>query len=188
MSLPTLITVQKLQAALHAKAKESASFRFYTLYDKVFRADILWSAYRHCLGNSGASGVDGETFDDIEQYGVERWLNELAETLRTKNYYTKAVRRVWLPKPDGKQQYAYRPERSALDAVQAVHRLLNTGYREVVDAEICVGRLAQEYPGTTARNCCSETTKQRSRLDQKYPSHLSLQQPSRSTTMTHLAE
>jgi RNA-directed DNA polymerase len=168
MSLPTLSSVQKLQKALHAKAKGEPKFRFYALYDKVYRKDVLWSAWRRCLVNGGKPGVDGQTFDDIIQYGHMKWLEELAEELRTKTYQPQPVRRVYIPKPDGKQrplgiptikdrvvqtallivlepifeadlqdeQYAYRAERSALDAVQAVHRLLNAGHTEVVDADL----------------------------------------------------
>ncbi len=104
MSLPTLPKVQKLQDALHAKAKGSPEFRFYTLYDKVYRDDVLWVAHRRCLINGGAAGVDGQTFEDIEQYGVKKWLGELAEELRTKTYRPSPVRRVYIPKPDGKQR------------------------------------------------------------------------------------
>ena len=104
MSLPTLETVQKLQTALHAKAKGEPKFRFYTLYDKVHRKDVLWTAWRRCRNNGGAPGVDGQTFEDIEAYGEMKWLEELAETLRKKTYQPQAVRRVYLPKPDGKQR------------------------------------------------------------------------------------
>ena len=94
MSLPTLPTVQELQKALHAKAKESPAFRFYTLYDKIYRKDVLWCAWRRCLINGGAPGVDKQTFEEIEKYGVMKWLDELAEELRTKKYQPQAVRRV----------------------------------------------------------------------------------------------
>jgi len=104
MSLPTLLKVQKLQAALHAKAKQSPSYRFYALYDKVYRADVLSEAYERCRRNGGAAGVDGQTFEDIEAYGVEQWLGELAQELREKRYRPQAVRRVYIPKPDGKQR------------------------------------------------------------------------------------
>jgi len=96
--------VQKLQAALRAKAKSSPDFRFYTLYDKVFRKDVLWVAFWTCRRNDGAPGVDGQTFADILDYGVDRWLDELAEELRTRTYQPQAVRRVYIPKPDGKQR------------------------------------------------------------------------------------
>lgn len=81
MSLPTLPKVQKLQAASHAKAKGASTFRFYTLYDKVCRDDVLWVAYQRCRINSGAAGIDRQTFADIEQYGVQKWLDELAQEL-----------------------------------------------------------------------------------------------------------
>lgn len=168
MSLETLPKVRKLQAALHAKAKGSPSYRFYALYDKVHRADVLAEGYRRCRANGGAAGVDGQGFEDIEAYGLERWLDELAQELREKRYRPQAVRRVHIPKPDGKkrplgiptvrdrvvqtaavlvlepifeadlqpEQYAYRADRSALDAVGKVHSLVNTGYTEVVDADL----------------------------------------------------
>jgi hypothetical protein len=168
MSLSTPESVRKLRAALHAKAKGSLSYRFYTVYDKLYRADVLAYAYRCCRSNGGAAGVDGQDFADIEAYGLERWLGELAEELRKKTNQPQAVRRVWIPKPDGKQrplgiptvkdrvvqmaavlvlepifeadlqpeQYAYRPERSALDAVRKVHSLVNTGHTKVVDADL----------------------------------------------------
>lgn len=96
--------VQKLQAALHAKAKGSPTFRFYSLYDKVYRKDVLTIAFWQCRFNDGAPGVDGQTFVEIIDYGVERWLDELVEELRTKTYRPQAVRRVYIPKPDGKQR------------------------------------------------------------------------------------
>jgi len=102
--LTPLIKVQMLQERLHAKAKESPNLRFHFLYDKVWRADVLLIAYQRCEANKGAAGVDGQTFADIEKYGVERWLGELAQELRTKTYRPQAVRRVWIPKADGKQR------------------------------------------------------------------------------------
>jgi len=104
MSLPTLPKVQKLQAALHAKAKGAPAYRFYALYDKVYRDDVLWVAYRRCLLNGGAAGIDGQSFEDVERYGVQKWLGELAEELRTKAYRPSPVRRVYIAKPDGKQR------------------------------------------------------------------------------------
>ena len=161
-------SVQRLRTALHTKAKEEPGYRFYLLYDKVYRQDVLAHAYRCCRANKGAAGVDGVQFEDIETYGVERWLGELAERLKKKDYRPVAVRRVWLPKPNGKlrplgiptivdrvvetaamivlepifeadlqpEQYAYRAERGAQDAVKAVHRLLSNGYRDIVDADL----------------------------------------------------
>ena len=67
-------SVRKLQRALHVKAKGSPGQRFHSLYDKVYRADVLAHAYRQCKSNDGTSGVDGQRFEDIESYGVEQWL------------------------------------------------------------------------------------------------------------------
>ena len=168
MSLTPTLTVRKLQAALQAKAKRAPTYRFYSLYDKLHRDDVLEHALARCRENDGAPGVDGQTFGDIEMYGEEKWRGELAEELRNKTYRPQPVRRVWIPKPDGKQrplgiptvrdrvvqmaavlilepifevdlqpeQHAYRPDRSALDAVRAVHSLVNTGHTEVVDADL----------------------------------------------------
>jgi len=103
MILEPPVSVQKLQTALQAKAKESPGYRFYFLYDKVYRKDVLEYAYRCCRANRGAPGVDGQDFVDIEAYGEERWLGELADKLRGKTYRAEAVRRVWIPKADGKK-------------------------------------------------------------------------------------
>jgi RNA-directed DNA polymerase len=167
-NLTTPASVQKLQTALHDKAKESPDFRFYAIYDKVHRKDVLAFAYECCKANGGAAGVDGQTFEDIEAYGVERWLDERAQELKNRTYQPLPVRRVYIPKPDGKQrplgvpairdrvaemaavlvlepifeadlppeQYAYRRDRSALDAVRHVHKLINTGHGEIVDADL----------------------------------------------------
>lgn len=97
-------SLQRLRAALHAKAKSMPNFRFYSLYDKVYRRDVLQVAWEQCRANDGAPGVDRQTFRDIEEYGLERWLDELTEELRTKRYEPQAVRRVYIPKPDGKQR------------------------------------------------------------------------------------
>ena len=104
MSPVTPASVQKLQTALPAKAKESPSFRFYALYDKVYGKDILAFAYQCCKANGGAAGVDGQRFEDIETYGVERWLDELVQELKSRTYQPLPVGRVYIPKPDGKQR------------------------------------------------------------------------------------
>jgi retron-type reverse transcriptase len=96
--------VRKLQKTLYAKAKESPDFRFYSLADKMYREDVLHHAYRCCKRNGGASGVDGRTFDDIVSYGLDRWLGELAEALRSRSYRPEPIRRVYIPKSDGKQR------------------------------------------------------------------------------------
>ena len=78
-NLSTPNSVQKLQTALHAKAKAEAGYRFYALYDKIYCDDILAPAYAQGRSNKGALGVDGQDFADVEAYGVERWLGELAK-------------------------------------------------------------------------------------------------------------
>jgi group II intron reverse transcriptase/maturase len=88
--------------ALHAKAKAEAGYRFYTLYDKISREDILAHAYAQCRSNKGAPGIDGQDFADVEAYGVERWLGELALALKQETYRPDPIRRVFIPKANGK--------------------------------------------------------------------------------------
>jgi RNA-directed DNA polymerase len=107
VSLSPPAKVGKLQAALHTKAKDSPDYRFYALYDKLYRRDVLEYAFERCRANGGAPGVDGQTFADIEAYGVGRWLDELTTELRTGTYQPQPVRRVNIPK-DG-QPGKFRP-------------------------------------------------------------------------------
>jgi len=88
--------------ALHAKAKTEAEYRFYALYDKISREDVLAHAYAQCRSNKGAPGVDGQDFTDIDAYGVERWLGELALVLREETYRPEPIKRVYIPKANGK--------------------------------------------------------------------------------------
>ena len=168
MSLTTPTKVRQLQRALYAKAKAQPTYRFYALYDKIYRKDVLLWAWSCCRANGGSCGVDRQSFAGIESKGVEAWLDQLAKELKEKTYRPQAVRRMMIPKPDGKQrplgiptikdrvaqmaavivleaifeadlmdeQYAYRPKRSAHEAIGEVHGLLNKGYREVVDADL----------------------------------------------------
>jgi RNA-directed DNA polymerase len=101
--LATPEKIRTLQRKLYVKAKGEPDFRFYLLYDKVWRADILEHAYRLCRANGGAAGVDRETFEGIEsrEDGLEGWLSILATELREESYRPQAVRRVMIPKPDG---------------------------------------------------------------------------------------
>jgi group II intron reverse transcriptase/maturase len=101
-NLATPASVQKLQTALHAKAKTDAEYRFYALYDKIYREDILAHAYTQCRSNKGAPGVDGQDFSDVEAYGVQQWLGELAIALKEETYRPDPIRRVFIPKPNGK--------------------------------------------------------------------------------------
>jgi RNA-directed DNA polymerase len=161
--------LRRLQEALYTKAKQEPAYRFYLLYDKVYRADILAHAYALAKQHGGAPGVDGVTFEDIEAAGLERWLAAVGEALRTRTYRPHPVRRVLIPKPGGvgarplgipgildrvvqtaallilqpifeadlePTAYGYRPGRTALEAVQEVHRALCAGHTEVVDADV----------------------------------------------------
>ena len=102
--LPVKLTT--LRQRLYRKAKLEPKFRFYTLYDRIYRRDVLSSAYRIARANKGKAGVDGVTFEDIEGSpgGVEGFLDEIQESLRTKTYRASAVRRGWIPKPDGRKR------------------------------------------------------------------------------------
>jgi len=95
---------RELQRALYRAAKASATRRFHALYDKVYRMDILRRAWREVKANAGAAGVDGRTIGAIEQYGVEQFLEELAADLREGKYWPQPVRRVFIPKADGKRR------------------------------------------------------------------------------------
>ena len=160
MSLTKPDAVRTLQRKLYIKAKAEPEFRFYQLYDKVWRDDFLAHAYALARSNAGASGVDGETFEQIEERGSEKWLAGLREELRSKTYRSQPVRRVMIPKPNGGERalgiptirdrvvqtavklviepifeadlepntYGYRPQRSANDAIEKVHKLLIDGY------------------------------------------------------------
>ncbi len=97
-NLTTPKSVQKLQMALHAKAKAAPGYRFYALYDKISRDDILAHAWAQCRSNQGAPGTDGQDFADVEAYGVQRWLGELALALRQETYRPDPIRRVFIPK------------------------------------------------------------------------------------------
>ncbi len=97
-------TVEKLQRSLQAKAKTEPSYRFYTLWDKVYREDVLWEAYRRCRRNGGSAGVDGETFEKIDTEGWEQWLGKLQQELQAKEYRSQPLLRVWIPKSNGSQR------------------------------------------------------------------------------------
>jgi RNA-directed DNA polymerase len=99
ISLERWPKVNELREKLNGRAKAKPTFRFYILYDKVFRKDFLEAAYAQCKHNGGAPGVDGMTFDDIERQGVERYLEELSHELKEYRYRPQAVKRVMIEKP-----------------------------------------------------------------------------------------
>ena len=96
--------VRRLQTSLQAKAKAEPTFRFYTLWDKVCREDVLSEAYGACRRNGGVAGVDGETFAAIETTGRKRWLERLREELEAGEYRPQPLLRVWIPKSNGGQR------------------------------------------------------------------------------------
>ncbi|QXP85284.1 group II intron reverse transcriptase/maturase [Methylococcus sp. Mc7] len=105
MSLATSSsTVQTLQTSLQAKAKAEPAFRFYSLWDKVCRADVLWVAYRRCRANRGAPGYDDISFQQIEDQGVDGWLERLRQELMAGEYRPQPLLRVWIPKAQGGQR------------------------------------------------------------------------------------
>ena len=101
MSLETPDRIRTLQRKLYGKAKEEPDYRFYLLYDKIYREDILYCAYELVKFNRGAGGVDGQTFAGIESQGLGKWLAEIREELRTKRYKPQPVRRKMISKPGG---------------------------------------------------------------------------------------
>ena len=168
MSLQTPPKLRNLQRKLYKKAKDEPEFRFYALYDKIYREDILYHAWKLVRANGGAPGVDGIRLEEIEERGATIWLEDIQEELRAGEYKASPVRRVRIPKPGGGQRplgiptvkdrvvqmatklviepifeqdfednaYGYRPKRSALDAVKEVHKALNEGRTDVVDADL----------------------------------------------------
>jgi RNA-directed DNA polymerase len=101
MSLETPERIRSLQKKLYVKAKAEPDFRFYLLYDKVWRDDILEHAYELARANDGAAGVDGVTFEAIESGDVDEWLSGIGKALRDRTYRPDPVRRVMIPKPNG---------------------------------------------------------------------------------------
>src|SRR6266550_7971009 len=101
MSLTTPSNIRELQIKLYRKAKNEPGYRFYMLYDKIYREDILAHACEQARVNKGAPGVDGRTFEQIESAGLEEWLTGIREELRNRTYRPNPVRRVSIPKPNG---------------------------------------------------------------------------------------
>lgn len=167
--LTTPECIRTLQRKLYRKAKQEPVCRFHALYDKVYRADILSHAYNLVRSNKGSAGIDGITFEAIEENeGAIAFIAELEEALKNKTYQPDPVKRVMIPKSDGSQRplgiptirdrvaqmaaklviepifeadfcetsYGFRPKKSAHGAVEDVTFALNTGYTEVIDADL----------------------------------------------------
>jgi RNA-directed DNA polymerase len=149
-------TVEKLQKSLHAKAKSEASYRFYSLWDKIYRDDILLEAYQRSRANGGTAGADGVTFAVIEEHGREAWLANLTQELRTRQYRPQPLRRVWIPKSNGGQRPLGIP--TIRDRVVEMAALLvlgpifeadlqeeQYGFRENLDAKTAVRRVYYHF-------------------------------------------
>ena len=95
---------RQLQRNLYLAAQKDKQRRFHALYDRIFRLDILWRTWKEVRANKGSAGMDGITFEMIEEYGVEEYLLDIQEDLQNKEYRPKPVKRVYIPKPDGKQR------------------------------------------------------------------------------------
>jgi RNA-directed DNA polymerase len=194
MGLKTPENIRTLQRKLYLKAKAEPAFRFYLLYDKIYREDILAHAYRLAKANAGIAGVDGVTFDQIESEGLDDWLSGIREQLRTKTYKPQPVLRVMIPKPGGGQRplgiptirdrvvqtavkmmiepifeadlepntYGYRPKRSAVDAIKEVHKLLKSGFVNVVDADL--SKYFDTIPHTELMQCVTRRISDRNIL------------------------
>jgi RNA-directed DNA polymerase len=101
MSLETPFKIRMLQRKLYLKAKAEPDYRFYLLYDKIYREDVIAHAYAVAKANKGAPGVDEQTFEQIESQGLREWLTGIGKELRAKTYKPQPVRRVMIPKPGG---------------------------------------------------------------------------------------
>ena len=104
MSLETPSKIRTLQRKLYLKAKAEPNYRFYLLYDKIYREDVLAHAYELAKANKGAPGVDGQTFEQIELQGRPEWLEGIRKDLHNKTYKPQPVRRVMIPKPGGRER------------------------------------------------------------------------------------
>jgi RNA-directed DNA polymerase len=155
MSLETPSTIRGLQIKLYRKAKNEPGYRFYLLYDKVYREDVLDHAYQLAKANQGAPGVDGQSFEDIESGGLEEWLTGIREELRNKTYQPQPVRRVMIPKPGGGER--------ALGIPTLRDRVVQTATKLVIEPifEADLEPNAYGYrPGRSAQDAIREVHKQ----------------------------
>jgi len=133
MNLETPSKIRMLQRKLYLKAKAEPNYRFYLLYDKIHREDVLAHAYELAKSNKGAPGVDGQTFEQIESQGLKEWLDGIGKELRAKTYKPQPVRRVMIPKPGGGERPLGIPtirDRVAQTAAKLILGVLSAGVRK----------------------------------------------------------
>lgn len=160
MSLETPENIRKFQRKLYRKAKREPDFRFYSLYDKVYRKDVLIHAYRLVKENRGGSGVDGKTFEDIEEEGLKDWLEDLGEDLREGTYKPKPLKRVEIEKESG----GLRP----LSIPTIRDRVAQTAAKLVLEPIFEADFEDQAYGYRPNRNCLDAVNKVRTNLRRGY--------------------
>ena len=157
-----LDSVRTLQNALQAKAKSEATFRFYSLWDKICREDVLHEAYRRCRANRGAPGVDGVRFEEIESQGRGSWLRRLRQELVSGQYRPQPLLRVWIPKANGGRRPLGIPPISDRVVQMATNLILQPifdgdlsprqyGYRAGLDAKMAIRRIFYDISQGGAR-------------------------------------
>ena len=121
---------RQLQRNLYLAAKKDKQRRFHALYDRIFRLDILWRAWKEVRENKGSAGIDGITFEMIEEYGVEEYLLDIQEDLKNKKYRPKPVKRVYIPKPDA--SIPIKRTTATLTPISAAMRTMKYGRTSII--------------------------------------------------------
>lgn len=149
--------VQQLQRKIYLAAKANKGWRFHALNDKIYRKDVLMKAWKRVRANGGAAGLDGISIAEIEKYGEEKLLGEIEQELRTGNYYPQPVRRVFIPKDDGKQRPLGIPTVKDRIVQQAAKMVLESVYE--ADFKDCSygfrSRRSQHQALETIRKACN---------------------------------
>src|SRR5260370_2490515 len=158
MSMATPSKIRELQIKLYRKAKDEAEFRFYQLYDKVYREDILNHAYELARANDGAPGVDGKSFEDIESAGLTEWRTGLREDLRNKTYQPQPVRRVMIEKPGGGERpLGFRPFGTGWRKPRPSWSWSRSGKRSWIRMLTATGRRrVRRWQFRKSMNCCTK--------------------------------